>query len=237
MMLQVIPAVDIMGARSVRLLRGIESERRDYGDPLEFALLWAGQGAKMIHVIDLDAAFGKGGNQILVRRIIKESCVDVQVGGGIRTISDAAALLDFGASRVIIGSLAFLDPEALERLLHLYGDDRVVVSLDHSGGMLKIHGWRTDAGACIDEAFDRFVELGVSRFLVTSIDNDGALSSPDIDTIMGLTACARIMAAGGVGDLEDLKRLKASGVEAAVVGKALYEGRFTLPKAMEAAQS
>ena len=235
-MMLVIPAVDIIDARAVRLVRGVEFERKDYGDPLEAALLWAQQGAKMIHVIDLDAALGKGGNPGVVRRIIKEAGVDVQVGGGVHSIGNAAALLDGGASRVILGSLAFRDPEAVERLLGFYGEDRIVVSLDHSGGTLKVNGWRTEAGISLDEALDRFTGLGVSRFLVTCIDVDGTLGSPDISTVKGLTSRARIMAAGGVGRLDDLKKLKAVGVEAAVVGKALYEGRFNLSQALEAAQ-
>ncbi len=138
---------------------------------------------------------------------------------------------------MILGSLAFQDSGAVERLLHLYGEERIVVSLDHSGGILKVNGWRTEAGVSIDEAFDSFTGLGVSRFLVTCIDVDGMLGSPDIATVKGLTARARIMAAGGVGSLGDLKQLKSAGVEAAVVGKALYEGRFTLTQALEATES
>jgi phosphoribosylformimino-5-aminoimidazole carboxamide ribotide isomerase len=237
MMMQVIPAVDLMGSSAVRLVKGVESERKDYGDPVEAALLWARQGAKIIHVIDLDAALGKGSNQNIVQRIVKRTGVDVQVGGGVHSIDEAVKLLDGDVSRVILGSLAFRNPEAVKRLLSLYGDERIVVSLDHSGGMLKFSGWRAETGVCIGEAFERFMGLGVSRFLVTCIDRDGTLGSPDVATIRNLSNSARIMAAGGVASLDDIKQLREAGAEAAVVGRALYEGRLTLPQAMEVAKS
>jgi phosphoribosylformimino-5-aminoimidazole carboxamide ribotide isomerase len=235
--MQIIPAVDLMDSRAVRLIKGVETEKKDYGDPVEASLRWAQQGAKMIHIVDLDAALGKGDNKRIVQRIVKEVGVDVQVGGGVRNNGEAAELLDGGVSRVILGSLAFQDPEAVERLLSLYGEERIVVSLDHSGDMLKVRGWLIEAGVCVDEAFNRFTMLGVSRFLVTCIDRDGTLGSPDVTTVRELSTRARIMAAGGVGSLNDLKQLGEAGAEAAVVGKALYEGRFTLPQAMEAAES
>ena len=234
--MQVIPAIDIMNGRSVRLLKGVETAIKDYCDPMEAASRWAQQGADIIHVVDLDAALGRGSNRDLVSRIVKEAAIEVQVGGGIRSLSDASKLLESGASRVILGSLAFREPETIEELLSRFGEDRVVVSLDHSSGMVRISGWRTDAGISVGEAFDQFRGLGVSRFLVTCIDKDGTMDSPDVDTVRGLATSARIISAGGIGGVDDIRKLRDAGVEAAVVGKALYEGRITLEQAMEAAQ-
>jgi phosphoribosylformimino-5-aminoimidazole carboxamide ribotide isomerase len=230
----VIPAIDIMDGAVVRLVQGNESRRSDYADtPLGAAARWVEECAEMIHVIDLDAALGRGDNKRILVEIAKKSQAPIQIGGGIRSIEEASELLDSGVYRVLIGSLAFQHPEDVQTLVKRYGGDRVAVSIDHRRGEVRVAGWTKGTGTGITEALSDMKRLGVECILITDIERDGSLNGPDTKQIEAASRDFRVIAAGGVASIGDLRRLRDAGAYAAVVGKALYEGRFTLREALE----
>lgn len=235
--MQVIPAVDVMKGEVVRLLRGdsrFAKSYRSFGDPVTVARRWEAEGAQIIHVIDLDAALGSGNNANVIEDIVKAVKVSVQVGGGIRSVDAARALLNMDADRIILGSLAFEEPSAVKAMVNEFGKDRVIVALDHLNGVVMVHGWKTHSRTAVDDAVFKFLELGVELFLVTSVARDGTMTGPDLETMARL--CRHgigVIAAGGIGSLEDLIALKRLGVCGAIVGKALYDGSFTLSEALK----
>jgi len=236
--MEVIPAVDIMKGKVVRLLRGdprLKSSYDHLGSPVDLARRWEAEGARFIHLIDLDAALGIGRNLDVIEVIVKSVDVSIQVGGGIRNLEIARRLFSMGVERIIIGSLAFSNPSAVKVLLGEFGAKRVVVALDHRRGIVTIKGWEASTGVSVDEAAENFRKLGVRLFLVTSVYQDGTLLGPDLEVLSNL--CRRgyeVIAAGGISSIEELLALKRLGVHGAVVGKALYEGRFSLNEALRA---
>ena len=236
--MEVIPAVDIMKGRVVRLLRGdprLMSSYDHLGDPVQLAKRWETEGARFIHVIDLDAALGMGRNLNVIESVVKAVNVPVQVGGGIRSLELAKKMLSIGVERIILGSLAFSDSSAVEALLEEFRAKRVVVALDHREGIVAIKGWKASAGIPVEEAAEKFRRLGVRLFLVTSVARDGTLLGPDLQTLSKL--CRRgyeVIAAGGISSIDDLLALKRLGVHGVVVGKAIYEGRLSLSEALRA---
>ncbi|MFP3950649.1 MAG: 1-(5-phosphoribosyl)-5-[(5-phosphoribosylamino)methylideneamino]imidazole-4-carboxamide isomerase [Candidatus Bathyarchaeia archaeon] len=233
--MEVIPAIDIMDGSVVRLTRGDPGQKTRYPqeDPIEFAKFWASQGAKRLHVIDLDAALGRGANKEVITGIAEETQIPIQVGGGIRSRVKAQDLLDRGINRIILGSLAIKDRATLQWLLEEYGADRIIVSLDHSGGTIRIRGWKEETELKLVETLKNYSEMGVKLFLVTDIERDGTLQGPDLETLSELaTGGYRLIAAGGIRDVDDLKELDRIGMHAAVVGKALYEGELDLSEAL-----
>ncbi len=236
--MMVIPAVDIMGGKVVRLTRGDPGTKKDYdmmGDPVSVSRFWEKLGAEWIHVVDLDAALGRGENTLTIMAILKEIERPCQVGGGIRSVDAARRMLGAGVGRIILGSMAIRSPEKVETLIREYGPERIVVSLDHRGGQIVLNGWGTGSGQNIESAMTKFTEIDVQRFLVTGVDKDGTLSGPDMEILRKVADKARVIAAGGIGSLRDILELRETGVEATVVGRALYEGRFTLPQAISSA--
>jgi phosphoribosylformimino-5-aminoimidazole carboxamide ribotide isomerase len=236
--LQLIPAVDLMNAKIVRLTHGDPKTAKVYdqfGGPVKTAKKWQADGAGKIHIIDLDAALGTGNNLSVIAEIVENIDLPIQVGGGIREVETAEKLLKLGVSQVILGALAFSDPEAVTQIKREFGAGSVIVALDNKDGKIMVEGWKTTTGLGVKEALEKFAALGVKTFLVTSITRDGTLSGPDLDTLK--EACqysgVAIIAAGGIGGLNDLRALKRVGVAGAVIGKALYEGRFTLKEALE----
>jgi phosphoribosylformimino-5-aminoimidazole carboxamide ribotide isomerase len=233
--MMVIPAIDIMDSQVVRLTKGNQEARtnyRDLGSPLDVARLWWSEGAEYLHVIDLDATLALGDNRDLVQVIVDDLQIPLQVGGGIRSLESARGLLDKGVDRIILGSLAMKSPEEVSSLRKEYGEGRIVIALDHRGGVVLDKGWKGSTGRLLEEAMREFTDLGLEWFLITDTDRDGTLEGPDTDTYIKLSKRASIIASGGVGSLEDLNTLRGTGVEAVVVGKALYEGVFTLPEAL-----
>jgi phosphoribosylformimino-5-aminoimidazole carboxamide ribotide isomerase len=236
--LQIIPAIDILEKKLVRLTRGDPSTKKIYKpqDPAEVSLTWAQRGAKLIHIIDLDAALYKNPNTDLILEIAEKSKVGLQVGGGIRTAKAAMRLLDGGIDRVILGSMPINSPEESLGLLNEYGTERIIIALDHKAGLIMINGWQRDTHRKLVEGLQAFIDQGYTRFLVTNIDRDGTLEGPDYDTYFEIAYRAKVIASGGVNSIQDIKKLKKTGVEATVIGKALYENRFKLEEAMEAAE-
>lgn len=236
--MQLIPAVDLMNGKIVRLTHGDPKTAKVYdqfGGPVETAKKWQADGAGKIHIIDLDAALGTGGNLSVISEIVENIDLPIQVGGGIRKVEAAEKLLKLGVSQVILGALAFSQPKAVTQIQREFGAESVIVALDNKDGKIMVAGWKTATGMGMKEALEKFAALGVKAFLVTSITRDGTLSGPDLDTLRKACQYAgvAIIAAGGIGGLEDLRALKRAGVAGAVIGKALYEGRFTLKEALE----
>jgi phosphoribosylformimino-5-aminoimidazole carboxamide ribotide isomerase len=235
---QLIPAIDLMNGKIVRLTRGEANTAKVYdqfGGPVETAKRWRDEGAGKLHIIDLDAAFGNGNNHGVIAEIAKNIALPIQVGGGIRSFEIAEKLFKTGISQVILGALAFSDYSAIGKIQKRFGDEAVIVALDNKDGRVMVEGWKTATALTAKEALEKFASLGVKTFLITSIAQDGMLSGPDLKTLSEAVKFpnAKIIAAGGIGSLNDLSALKRIGVEGAVIGKALYEGIFTLKEAIK----
>ncbi len=235
--MQLIPAIDMMKGKIVRLTHGDPKTAKIYnqfGGPVEVAKKWKLDGAEKLHIIDLDAALGLGDNQSVIAKIAENVNLPIQIGGGIRKIEIAEKLFKIGVSQVILGALAFTEPKAITQIQKRFGDMSIIVALDNRDGNIMIEGWKTATGLEIKEALEKFIVLSVTTFLVTSITRDGTLSGPDLDTLR--EACrhseTKIIAAGGISSLDDLRALKRIGVAGVVIGKALYEGQFTLKEAL-----
>lgn len=236
--MQVIPAVDLMSGKIVRLSRGAPKTAKVYtqfGTAVETAKKWQSDGAQKLHIIDLDAAFSAGDNRSVIAEIAASVDLPIQVGGGIRTVTAVEKLLKLGVSQVILGALAFSDPNAITQIRRKFGAEHVIVALDNKDGKIMVEGWKTQTAFGMKEALGKFTELGVRTFLVTSIKKDGTLSGPDLATLREVCQYpnVEIIAAGGIGSLNDLVALKRVGVAGVVVGKALYEDRFTFKEALK----
>lgn len=235
--MEVIPAVDIMGGRVVRLSKGELHTAKIYDgfeEPLQAAKRWEKEGARYLHVVDLDAAMEQGDNGQIISTIIGGVKIPVQVGGGIRSSAIAEGMLNIGVWRVIFATLAFERGDVVKMLVEKFGHERVMVALDYLGDMVMVKGWKGQTGFALIKAIEKFLDLGVELFLLTSISRDGLLTGPDYLTLKAVTKHFKkgLFVAGGVTSLEDLVRLKAINVDGVVIGKALYERHFSLKEAI-----
>jgi phosphoribosyl isomerase A len=225
----VIPAIDLRGGRAVRLVQGDPDAETTYAaDPVEVAVRFQKEGARRLHVVDLDAALGEGNNRERVEAICRAVQVPVQVGGGIRSNDDIAALLTAGAKRVILGTAAAADPGFVRRAVEEHAE-AIVVAVDVRGGHVMVRGWQEE-GPAVDDALPALDQAGSPRYLVTSIARDGTLKGPDTklyEHLLKLTD-APLIASGGVRDADDVWALRDLGCEAVVTGKALYEKTLKL---------
>lgn len=231
---EVIPAIDVLEGRAVRLAEGRRNAvTLEGGDPVELARRYAAEGAKRIHLVDLDGAFSGAPSLELVARVAASGKLPVQVGGGYRTLESVAAALDEGAERVMVGTAAFT-PGFLEAAPRRFGA-RLIVAIDVRDGRVSVDGWTRDSGSTAGELAATCADRGVRRLLVTSAARDGSLAGPDVG-LLGevLPAGLPVLAAGGVASIDDLRALRALGCEGAIAGSALLAGRFTLPEAREA---
>lgn len=238
-MLTLLPAVDVADGKAVRLLQGEAGSETDYGSPLDAARDWAGAGAQWIHLVDLDAAFGRGSNAELLARIVGEVGVKVELSGGIRDDASLARALAAGAARVNLGTAALENPEWTERVIAEHGE-QVAVGLDVRGTTLAARGW-TKEGGDLWETLARLDAAGCARYVVTDVTRDGTLTGPNTELLRAVCnrTSAPVVASGGIATLEDLRVLRGltdQGVEAAIVGRALYNGNFTLPEALRVAR-
>jgi 1-(5-phosphoribosyl)-5-[(5-phosphoribosylamino)methylideneamino] imidazole-4-carboxamide isomerase/N-(5'phosphoribosyl)anthranilate isomerase len=233
--LTLLPAVDVAGGQAVRLVHGAAGSETVYGDPLDAALAWQRDGAEWVHLVDLDAAFGRGSNAELLADVVKRLDVAVELSGGIRDAESLRAALATGAARVNIGTAALEDPEWCDRIVGEHGE-RVAIGLDVRGRTLAARGWTRDGGD-LYRVLERLDRAGAARYVVTDIMRDGTLGGPNLDLLREV--CARtdrpVVASGGVSNLDDLRALSTlepEGVEGVVVGKALYAGAFTVAQAL-----
>lgn len=236
--LELLPAVDIAGGRAVQLVQGVAGSGGEFGDPWEAAKAWQDHGAEWIHLVDLDAAFGRGSNRDLIASIVGRLDLRVELSGGIRDTATLEAALATGCRRVNIGTAALENPEWTASVIAAHGD-RVAIGLDVRGTTLAARGWTRDGGDLWD-VLDRLDREGCARYVVTDVQKDGMLQGPNTDLLREV--CARterpVVASGGVSTLEDIAAIRALvgvGVEGAIVGSALYRGAFTLPEALEVA--
>ncbi len=235
MTLTLLPAVDVADGQAVRLVQGAAGSETAYGDPREAALAWQADGAEWVHLVDLDAAFGRGSNAALLAEVVGALDVKVELSGGIRDDASLTAALATGAARVNIGTAALEDPEWCDRVVAEYGD-RVAIGLDVRGRTLSARGWTRDGGDLF-EVLARLDKAGCARYVVTDIMKDGMMRGPNLDLLRDVCAhtAAPIIASGGVSTLDDLRALSAlesAGVEGVIAGKSLYAGAFTVAEAL-----
>jgi phosphoribosylformimino-5-aminoimidazole carboxamide ribotide isomerase len=236
----VIPAVDVMRGKCVRLVQGDPTRLKVYFDnPLEAVRLLENQGAERIHLIDLDAALGSGQNMEVIEKILKGVRVKVQIGGGIRSLEKADNLLKLGAYRVIFGTAAIQNPALVEEAVRSFGSTRVAAAIDEKKGKVTFHGWKDMSEINYLEFARSFESTGVGSIVFTSTSVDGTLKGPQVEKIVRLveTVEVPVIASGGIASLNDLITLAGAGVEGVVVGTALYEGKFAFEKALEAVKS
>lgn len=233
--LQLLPAVDVAHGQAVRLVQGEAGTETSYGSPQEAALAWQRDGAEWIHLVDLDAAFGRGSNRELLADVVGQLDIDVELSGGIRDDSSLRAALSTGCRRVNLGTAALEDPDWTARVIAEQGD-RIAVGLDVRGTTLAARGWTRDGGD-LWEVLARLDDDGCARYIVTDVARDGTLTGPNVELLREV--CTRtdrpVVASGGVSTLADLDTLRAlvpNGLEGAIVGKALYAGAFTLAEAL-----
>lgn len=237
--LELLPAVDVADGQAVRLVQGEAGSETGYGDPLEAALQWQEQGAEWIHLVDLDAAFGRGDNQEILRRVVDQVSVKIELSGGIRDDASLDRALEMGATRVNLGTAALEDPEWTRRAIERHGD-AIAVGLDVRGETLAARGWTKEGGNLWD-VLARLEDAGCPRYVVTDVTKDGTLQGPNTELLAEVSAKTNkpVIASGGISSLDDISALAAmvsSGVEGAIMGKALYAGKFTLPEALEASR-
>lgn len=237
MNLVLLPAVDVADGKAVRLVQGAAGTETSYGNPLDAALAWQSGGAEWVHLVDLDAAFGRGSNRELLAEVVGRLDVAVELSGGIRDDASLEAALDTGCARVNLGTAALESPDWVRGAIAEHGD-KIAVGLDVRGTTLAARGW-TSEGGNLYETLARLDADGCARYVVTDVHRDGTLTGPNVELLR--TVCAAtdrpVVASGGVSSLDDLRTLAtltSLGVEGAIVGKALYAGAFTLPEALQA---
>ncbi len=237
--MKIYPAIDIKDGQCVRLKQGEMAKSTEYGKPLEMAKKWAAERAEYLHVVDLDAAFcGEFVNRDTVISIVNAIKIPVQMGGGVRTREDVSIRLDeVGISRVILGTSAVEDPSLLEWALSKYGS-RIVVGIDAKNGKVAIKGWKDDTDIDAVEFAKRVHQMGAQTVIYTDISRDGMMQGPNIENTEKIVKSTwmNLIASGGISSLEDIKRIKGTGACGCVIGKALYDGAFTLAEALAAAK-
>ena len=234
--LELLPAVDVSNGQAVRLVQGERGSETSYGNPLEAALAWQAAGAEWIHLVDLDAAFGTGSNRELLADVVARLDIKVELSGGIRDDESLRRALATGCRRVNLGTAALEDPEWTARVIAEHGD-RIAVGLDVRGHVLAARGW-TKEGGDLFETLARLDRDGCARYVVTDVAKDGTLGGPNLELLKSVCAATTkpVIASGGISSLDDIAALTAlvgTGVEGAIVGKALYAGKFTLQEALK----
>jgi phosphoribosylformimino-5-aminoimidazole carboxamide ribotide isomerase len=231
-----IPAVDLKGGQAVRLYEGDPSRKTLYGDPLEAALRWQKEGARLLHLVDLDRALGTGDNREAIRRIAGALAIPFQLAGGIRTLEALREALSLGAGRAVVGTAAVKDPGLLERMLQEAGPGRLALALDARGLEVVVSGWQERTSLFALDLLRTWAGLGVRTVIYTDVRRDGTLLGLDLEAVARVREAwpHELIAGGGIASVEDVLALKRLGVEGALLGKALYEGRIRLPELLEA---
>jgi len=231
--MKIIPAIDLMNGQVVRLYKGDPSQKTVYSDnPIKIAKLWESNGADMLHLVDLDATLGLGSNLSLIKKIIKEISIPIQVAGGLR---DESVIIEMSkiSSRIVLGTLAFKDKLTLKKLLSNLGSQKIVISVDHKNGEIVINGWQKKTGINLIDAMQEFLTMGFSEFLLTNVSQDGTLEGPDLKFLE--QACklknTHVIASGGISNIADIKDVKQKNAFGVILGKALYENKISIEEA------
>ena len=231
--MKIIPAIDLMNGQVVRLYKGDPKQKTVYSDnPVEIAKKWEANGADMLHIVDLDATLGIGSNISIIKKILEEISIPVEVAGGLR---DESLILDVVkiSNRVVLGTLAFKDKELLKKLLLSLGSEKIVISVDHIDGEIVINGWQDRTGIKLIDAIKEFLEMGFTEFLLTNVSRDGTMEGPDLEFLE--QACnlgkTNVIASGGVSNIDDIKDVKEKNAFGVILGKALYENKVSIEEA------
>lgn len=235
--MKVIPAIDLMNGQVVRLYKGDPSQKTVYSDnPIEVAKKWEANGADMLHLVDLDATLGRGSNILIIKKILEQISIPVQVAGGLR---DESLITDVSkiSNRVVLGTLAFKDKSTLKKLLSNLGPEKIVISVDHIDGKIVIHGWQKETDIKLIDAMQEFIAMGFSEFLLTNVSRDGTLEGPDLEFLE--QACqldnAHVIASGGISNIKDIQDVKQKNAFGVILGKALYENKISIAEAKQVA--
>lgn len=231
--MKIIPAIDLMEGKVVRLYKGDPEQKTVYSDnPLEIAKKWEQAGADMIHLVDLDATLGRGNNIEIIKNLVSQVSVPVEVAGGLRDESIISEILNY-ASRVVLGTIAFQNKEILQKLLENFGKERIVISVDHVDGNIMVEGWQKSTGKNLIDSITEFVDMGFSEFLLTNVSKDGTLQGPDLEFLD--QACqinnVNVISSGGISKLDDVIKVKEKNAFGVILGKALYENLITIEEA------
>jgi len=231
--MKIIPAIDLMDGQVVRLVKGDPKNKTVYSsNPLEIAKKWQSAGADMLHIVDLDATLGIGSNLEIIKKMLSELNVPVEVAGGLR---DESTILEIGktADRIVLGTMAFKDKETVLKISNSLGKKKIVISVDQIDGKIAVNGWQQSTETTLLDGMNEFLQLGFSEFLLTSISRDGTMQGPDIESIQ--KACslenANVIASGGVSGIDDVKQLKKLNLYGVILGKALYENKISIEEA------
>jgi phosphoribosylformimino-5-aminoimidazole carboxamide ribotide isomerase len=229
---KIIPAIDIMEGKVVRLLKGRPENKIVYfDDPIKVAMQWEKNGADMIHVVDLDATLGRGSNFETIKKIAQTLSVPTQVAGGLRTRQIMDEALEF-SERIVLGTVAFGNVGLLDEVSSKFGKKRIVISVDHSDGTVVTHGWQKSEDVSLFLALDGFVKKGFTEFLITNVMRDGTLSGPDLENLgKACTRKANVIASGGISGMADVVKVRECGAYGVILGKALYDGKITIEEA------
>ena len=230
--MNIIPAIDLIDGEVVRLRKGNYSEKKIYNvDPIKLCNQWTDMGIKRIHIVDLQGALkGNQKNFETIKKLLKKTKLDLQIGGGIRNYETAKKMLDLGISKVIFGTAAIENPQEIDKTIDIYGENKVIVGIDLYRGKIKISGWTKGTEITYQDLINRMRNIGVTEFMFTDVEKDGTLTNPNYEMYSELIKLAgnNIIAAGGISDGEHLKKLNKIGINYAVIGKALYEGKINI---------
>jgi phosphoribosylformimino-5-aminoimidazole carboxamide ribotide isomerase len=231
--MKIIPAIDLMDGQVVRLYKGDPKQKTVYSnDPVQIAKKWEADGADILHIVDLDATLGIGSNLPIIKKILEEISIPVEVAGGLR---DESLVLDVAklSDRIVIGTLAFKDKELLKKLLASLGHEKIVISVDHKDGEIVIHGWQDATGIKLIDSIKEFLQMGFTEFLLTNVNRDGTMQGPDLEFLE--QACnlekTNVIASGGISNVDDVKHVKEKNAFGVILGKALYENKISIQEA------
>ncbi len=235
--MKIIPAIDLMDGQVVRLVKGDPNKKTVYSNtPLEIAKKWENAGADMLHIVDLDATLGIGSNLEIIKKLVSELTVPVEIAGGLR---DEYTIIEVSkwAERVVLGTLAFKDKETVLKIAETIGKDKLVISVDQIDGIIVVNGWQTSTETKLLDGMNKFLQLGFSEFLLTSVSRDGTMQGPDLESLQ--QACslknANVIASGGISDIADIKKVKTVNAYGVILGKALYENKISIDEAKKIA--
>ena len=232
--MKVIPAIDLMGGQVVRLFKGDPAQKTIYSDdPVGVAKKWEAEGADMLHIVDLDATLSLGDNREIIKKIVSAVSIPVEVAGGLRSESLILEMAQI-ADRIVIGTLAFNDPELLQKIFSTLGAEKIVISVDHKDGYIVTHGWQTTTDVPLIDSMREFLAVGFSEFLLTNVNKDGTLQGPDLEFLE--SACqlngANVISSGGISSVSDIVPVKEKHAWGVILGRALYDGKISISESV-----